>query len=297
LANLADLLIAQAIEKRQRQRPIRHLLSDSQIFARIHVRGVKRLQMLRGEITSAADSPRRQVIANKISIRPREPRCQTNHEDEPAQSSTRDVQGRNDHFGDRLKLARIPHRDSLARFQNLAEPLHLRDAQRAVDFRKTIVVPQQAMLQPAVARPSPLITERPHSLRKMRIPSYDHSTFAGRDRLVGIEPKHSEIADSPHASPAILRPNGLTRVLDHRHPVFPRDFHDRIEIRGMPERVHDNDRARPRRNLLLDPSEVQGQTNALDVDEHWLRTLVQHRVTRSDESERRQDHFIAFADS
>ena len=61
----------------------------------------------------------------------------------------------------------------------------------------------------------------------------------------------------PTGRPLILRSDRLAGVFDHRQPVFPRDLEDRIEIGGMPERVDDDNGARPRSNAPLQLAGIQ----------------------------------------
>ncbi len=152
------------------------------------------------------------------------------------------------------------------------------------------------MLQPAVGLPPPLVAERPDCICHLRIPSNDHATFAGRDWLVGIEPKHSEISDRAGGPSSIASSNRLAGVLNHGQAVFPGDVHDRIHISGMSERVDGDNGARLRRDASLQLAGIEVKREWLDIHKYRPGTLIKNGISGCNKCKRRQNNFVAFAD-
>src|SRR5579871_816858 len=249
-----------------------------------------------GEIAAAADPSRGEPLTESIAILACELGAKPDHVNEPTDTAFVDTQRRRDdstRASQRLLIASCDRRSAI---QNLREPLHLSNSKRAVEFRKAVIVAEQAMTGPAITLTPALIAQRPHGLGELPIAGDNHSSLAGSDWLVRIETKDTRISDAPHPAPAILCADRLAGILNDAQTVPAGQGQDRIEIRGASKSVHDKNGAGSRSDARFDLLRIDIQRRRIDVRKNRTRPFIQNHVARRDEGERRQDHFIALPD-
>ena len=217
----------------------------------------------------------------------------TNHErTSPSLSGFGSVDAR--HGGQQLAVAR-GHGSPLG--EDLVDALDLRDAHRCRQLVEAVVVAKAVVLEPLAGVGPALVRERLQAGLQLGIVGGDHASLARRDLLVRVEGEDRGVAVRADAPPLRERADGLGGILDHGEPVACGDLVDAIDLAGVAEDVHRQDRARPRRDRGLDRGGVDVERVGVDVDEDGRPPLVQDAVGRRDEARRRGDHLVAGADA
>ena len=88
---------------------------------------------------------------------------------------------------------------------------------------------------------------------------------------------------------------GLGRVLDDREPVTRRQGAERVHVGRQAVEVDRDDRPRPRRHSPSGVGGIDVVSLGIHVGEHRCRPLVEHRLGRRDERERRHDDLVSLA--
>ena len=70
---------------------------------------------------------------------------------------------------------------------------------------------------------------------------------------------------------------GLRAILDHPKVMALRDFHHRVEVRGMAVQMHGNDSHRARRDRRFDQFRVDA-VGVVDIDKRGLGAAMEHRL-------------------
>src|SRR5207245_4960902 len=89
----------------------------------------------------------------------------------------------------------------------------LREADRRGDLRHPVVEADEDVL---ILRRLAVMPEQPGPLRDPVVVGYDHTAFAGRHVLRGVEREARGVAEVARLLAVILRPGGLRGVLDYR---------------------------------------------------------------------------------
>ena len=174
----------------------------------------------------------------------------------------------------------------------LVDPPELHAADGGVQVRHLRVAPEERVDE-MLARPLAEVAHGGQPLREGGVVGDDHAALHRGDDLVRIEAEAADVAGGAHAPAAVARARRLARVLDDGEAAPARQRDDGIHVRGMPEQVHGQDRARARRERRLQRRGRHVVGLGVDLREDGPRPGHHDRVRRGDARQRRRHHLVA----
>ena len=87
----------------------------------------------------------------------------------------------------------------------------------------------------------------------------------------------------------------LSCIFDDKKPVCPREFQNRIHVRGLPEKVNRNDRLGSLRQTVLKFRRVHRECVFVHIHKHRPSFAIGDGLDRGDKCVRNSDYFIALS--
>ena len=144
----------------------------------------------------------------------------------------------------------------------------------------------------APAVPAPVADRLGHAPERGAL-HQDRAALPGGDLVGGIEGERREVAERPDRAPVVGPAEGVAAVLDQHQLVAAAERLDGLEIERVAQRVGDHDRARARREGVLQLVDVDVVARQLDVDEHGHEAVLHDRIDRRGKAGRDRDHLVA----
>ena len=151
------------------------------------------------------------------------------------------------------------------------------------------------MLQPGARIGPALVAQAENVLEDVIVVGRDDATLARGHLLVGIEREDRRRPVGADLATLTNRAECLCPILDDREPVALGDRRDRLDVAGLAEDVHRDDRLGAWRDRGLERGGIDVERDGIDVGEGDVGTGVQRAVGRRDKRERRGDHLVTRA--
>lgn len=182
-------------------------------------------------------------------------------------------------------------------FRLVLQARELGQQERGLQFAKTVVPAENAVLVPSPPREAPAVVQRSAAFGQFLVVGGDDAAFARVEVLGGLEAERTHVAEG--AGLASL-PFGAVRmggILDYHEMALLRDGVDPVHVRTQATHVYRDDRLGTRRDGLLNEVRVQVVGVGVDVHEDRRGVAFQYGGGGGDEGVGRHNHLIAFANA
>ena len=152
------------------------------------------------------------------------------------------------------------------------------------------------MLQPGARIGPALVAQAENVLEDVIVVGRDDATLARGHLLVGIEREDRRRPVGADLATLTDRAECLGPILDDREPVALGDRGDRLDVAGLAEDVHRDDRLGAWRDRRLERRRIDVERDRIDIGKGDVSAGVQRAVGRRDKRERRGDDLVTGTD-
>jgi len=255
------------------------------------------LQMDGGEVAACSDPALGESGLDAVAI------CglrQTDDVNKPAYGAVGQDEGWKFKAGDGSQEAVVACGGGTAEGKDFFNAGELDAAEGAGDVGKAVVVAGFGVVKPSTFRQPALVAEAAEAGGVGRIVGQDCAALAGGYLLVGIEAEDGEMAEAADAARirrlAEFCADGLAGVFNEEKFVAGREGLECIDVSGDAEGVYEEDGAGAGGEDALDGFGVEIEGDGVNFSEYGRGADLQYRVGHRDESEGRNDDFVAFTD-